>query len=487
MLKVRLIGHDFEYEIFELLRSYYNTENIKFVDEKTDNDLYIESILKQDIAPAIITCVYKDGSLISRETADYNEFKQFKDLKKKNKTLIKKSLLNAILKVNTKKAPWGILTGIRPTKIVHTLMDDGKKDTEILAILTDEYMIASEKAKLLVDVCNQERQYLTEENSKKYSLYVSIPFCPTRCVYCSFPSNSIDKFKDYTDRYVDSVIYELAKTYEIMKSKELYTVYIGGGTPTALSHEQLDRIIKFIYSKFGEGIKEFTVEAGRPDTISKEILNMLKQNKIDRISINPQTMCDDTLSIIGRKHTSSDIIRAFDMARGYGFNNINMDLIVGLPGENISNVERTMDLIYNLKPSNLTVHTLAIKRASKLKSYLDKYPLADGKTIEKMLEITQNWTHKMGMKPYYMYRQKQMLGNFENVGYSIKDKECIYNIMIMEERQSIIAVGAGAVSKIVDIEKNQITRVPNVKDLYEYLNRVDEMVKRKEKAITKEL
>ncbi|WP_066502788.1 coproporphyrinogen dehydrogenase HemZ [Abyssisolibacter fermentans] len=486
MIYIKLIGHDFKYEVFELLRSLYKTNDIQFVDKVINEDLYIESIIQQEFNPAVFTKIFKDSCLITENKISNlsNTFTHIDNIKKKSKIAVKKSILKAIVDFEGQISPWGILTGIRPTKIVHSLMDRQLTDKEIYDVLDDIYMISNKKSNLLLDVCKQERKYLTKDRNEKYSIYTSIPFCPTRCVYCSFPSNSIDKFRNYTDKYVENLIYEIEKTSEILAGKKIDTIYLGGGTPTSLSVKQLDKIICTLKKYFGKNKEEFTVEAGRPDTITNEMLKMLKNNNIDRISINPQTMCDETLSIIGRKHTGAEIIRAFNNAREYGFDNINMDLIVGLPGEGVKQVEKTMSEVSKLMPDNLTIHTLAIKRASKLRGYLDRYPLADGKTIEKMIEITQKWTYEMNMKPYYMYRQKQMLGNFENVGYCKPEKECIYNIMIMEERQSIIALGAGGVSKIVNHNNNRIERVPNVKDVYEYLKRTDEMVERKRKALT---
>lgn len=485
MIYVNMINHDYRYECFELLRAYYNTDDIKFVDEAIKDDIYIESRIEKEASLLISTVVYKNNQQVASDCVVNIDdmFVNIKDKKKKIKTIVKHSLLKTLFKFSEKKAPWGILTGIRPTKIVHKLMDLGFSEDDILNILHNEYLIEKDKSKLLMDVCMQERKYLSAERSNKYSLYISIPFCPTRCVYCSFPSNSIDKFKNKTDDYVKAVISEISETAKIMQDKVLNTVYIGGGTPTSLSPKQLEEIIQAVRKYFPYEIEEFTVEAGRPDTITLEMLKMLKINNIDRISINPQTMNDKTLQVIGRKHTSQDIVTAYNMAKSVGFASINMDLIVGLPGETVEDVENTMKQIYELKPSNLTVHTLAIKRASKLKSYLEKYPLASGSDIEKMIKITQDWAYKMGMKPYYMYRQKQMLGNFENVGYCMKDTECVYNIMIMEERQTIMALGAGGVSKVVDIENNSINRVPNVKDIYQYFDRVKEMVERKRNAI----
>lgn len=490
MISVFLKGHDFIYEVFELLRIFFVNEEIKFIEEKAlviDQSLLIESILyKNNTSYVVETNIKKGNKLLSTSIINEAEKIGLKDFseKKKLKIAVKMSIYEAVTKVVEVKAPWGILTGVRPTKVVHELIDKGFNDESILEMLLNNYKMFKEKAKLIIDIAKVQRKYIYPVSNTNFSLYVSIPFCPTRCIYCSFPSNSLDKTKDYVDEYVDKLIYEIDKIGELTKDMKINTVYIGGGTPTSISISYLEMIINKIYDVFGnDNIAEFTVEAGRPDTISRDVLTKLKRLGVDRISINPQTMNENTLKLIGRKHSSTEILKAYSLAREIGFSNINMDLIVGLPNEGVEEIVNTMEHIAKLKPDNLTVHTMAIKRASKLNESLDDFSLTQQKEIEKMIDITKRFAHEMGMYPYYLYRQKQILGNMENVGYTVPGKECLYNILIMEEKQTILAVGAGGVSKIFFPEENRIERVPNVKNLYEYLKRVDEMVNRKKKII----
>ena len=402
------------------------------------------------------------------------------DIKRKTRIGIKKSIYEALTNISDITAPWGVLTGIRPVKIVHGLLDEGVADEEILNIMTNQYKLFPEKANLILNIAKKQRKYLYPLDENRFSLYVDIPFCPTRCLYCSFPTCSIDRYIDYVDRYMDNLIYEIDRISELMKNKQISTVYIGGGTPTSIPVKNLEKIIQAIYKDFGKKkIKEITVEAGRPDTINREMLEMLSKNEIDRISINPQTMNDKTLKLIGRKHSSQEIANAYYLAKEIGFNVINMDLIIGLPSEGLEEVRNTLKEIKNLNPENLTVHTLSIKRGSKFKEKMDEYHLESQNIIEKMLDETRCFAHNMGLSPYYLYRQKQTMGNFENIGYSKEGKECIYNIAMMEEKETIMAAGVGAVSKIFYPKENRIERVPNVKSLEEYLNRTEEMIERK--------
>lgn len=287
------------------------------------------------------------------------------------------------------------------------------------------------------------------------------------------------------DEYTDKLIYEIGQIGDMMKEKTISTVYIGGGTPTAIPIDNLDRIIKAIYEYFGhDNIVEMTVEAGRPDTIYREMLEMLKENNVERISINPQTMNDNTLKLIGRRHYSKDIVESYYLAREIGFDIINMDLIVGLPTEGVKEITNTLKEIEKLNPENLTVHTLSIKRGSKFKATMDRYKIESQRIIDEMLENTRKFAEHMKLKPYYMYRQKQILGNMENIGYAKEGKECIYNIVMMEEKETVVAAGMGGVSKVFYPKENRIERISNVKSLEEYLNRVEEMVERKRELLS---
>lgn len=490
MVYVYLKGHDFRYEVFELLRLFFDDNDIKFIENNAlvdDQSILIENRLNDfNDSISVETTIIKNNNIIARDVIEDVKYlqKDKKEIKKKLKVLVKKSILRNLTKINNKKVPWGVLTGIRPNKIVHELLDRGNDFKSIFNVLTNDYLISTENAKLLINIAKRERKYVYPVKENSFSLYVGIPFCPTRCLYCSFPSHSLERYGNLIHNYTEKLIYEIKNVGKLLDDKIINTVYIGGGTPTAIPTKNLEKIIKTIYKVFGQSIiNEFTVESGRPDTINHENLSMLKENKVNRISINPQTMNDETLKLIGRKHTSKDIIDKYFLAKKIGFDSINMDLIVGLPGETEKHIEKTMKEIKKLNPDNLTIHTMAIKRASEIKQKILNYNLLDQNTLENMIKITKKFTEEMNLKPYYMYRQKQILGNFENIGYAKEEKECIYNIMIMEERETIIATGAGATSKFYFPYINRIERVPNVKNIVEYLNRIDEMIERKKKII----
>ncbi|RKD34644.1 coproporphyrinogen dehydrogenase HemZ [Thermohalobacter berrensis] len=490
MIKVYLEGHEYRYDVYQLLKLFYFDEEILFIKEKAlDNNqgLLIESYLKNENDNYIVnTNIYINGIYISSSNIDNINKIDIKEdnLKKKKKIAIKKSIFDAISKICKKDVPWGILTGVRPTKIVHELMDKGIVEETILEVLMKQYKISRDKANLIINIANNQRQFIYPIDEKNFSLYISIPFCPSRCIYCSFPAYSLRKKSDLVNKYIEKLLFELEKVAEFTKDMKLQTVYIGGGTPTSIPSRDLQRIIEKVNNIYDQKkIKEFTVEAGRPDTINKEMLLMLKENGIDRISINPQTMNDTTLKGIGRRHTTEDIRQTYELARKIGFKKINMDIIIGLPEEGEKEINKTMNQILQLSPDNLTVHTLALKKASKLRNERNNFTLQDAKTIRNMLNITMDYAKEMDMYPYYMYRQKQILGNFENIGYTKKDKECIYNMLIMEEKQTIIALGAGGVTKMVYPAENRIERVPNVKDPNEYINRVEEMIERKRKYL----
>ncbi|MCU9816200.1 coproporphyrinogen dehydrogenase HemZ [Paraclostridium sp. AKS73] len=401
---------------------------------------------------------------------------------------MKRSIFKVLSELYDTYVPWGILTGIRPVKIVHSLLDEGLSEFEIRQNLKDNYLIKDEKIDLALDIAKRERVFIYPIDKNKISLYVSIPFCPTRCVYCSFPSNPMKQFGHLRENYVKAIVKEIKGLAKLLKetNKEIETLYIGGGTPTTLEAEQLDDLIKSLFIELDlTKIKEFTVEAGRPDTITREKLEVMKKHNVTRISINPQTMNNGTLVKIGRDHNVDDIVRCFNMARELGFNNINMDIILGLVDENVEMVRNTLERIKELSPESLTVHTLAIKRASTLKENLDKYELTRYEEMISMINLSMEYAKSMGLNPYYMYRQKHMLGNLENIGYAKEGFECIYNIQIMEEKQSNLAVGAGAISKYVYVDEDRIERTDNVKNVEIYIDRVDEMIERKEKEVYK--
>lgn len=488
MLGIELKGHDYKYEIAELFKLF--TTQFKFIkeDEKFEKALINEFIKDEDYIKST-TKYYEnnDLKLCKEEVFNINSLNE-EEIKKKSKTIIKRSIFKVLSELYDTYVPWGILTGIRPVKIVHSLLDEGLSEVEIRQNLKDNYLIKDEKIDLALDIAKRERVFIYPIDKNKISLYVSIPFCPTRCVYCSFPSNPMKQFGHLRENYVKAIVKEIKGLAKLLKetNKEIETLYIGGGTPTTLEAEQLDDLIKSLFMELDlTKIKEFTVEAGRPDTITGEKLEVMKKHNVTRISINPQTMNNETLVKIGRDHNVDDIVRCFNMARDLGFNNINMDIILGLVDENVEMVRNTLERIKELSPESLTVHTLAIKRASTLKENLDKYELTRYEEMVSMINLSMEYAKSMGLNPYYMYRQKHMLGNLENIGYAKEGFECIYNIQIMEEKQSNLAVGAGAISKYVYVDEDRIERTDNVKNVEIYIDRVDEMIERKEKEVYK--
>lgn len=410
-----------------------------------------------------------------------DEAQQMASGKKEARNVFKRMMYDMLKKLTGRELPWGTLTGVRPTKIVYTLLEEGKNDREIKDYLKKEYYVSEKKGDLAIKVASNEKRLLEKlDYNNGYSLYAGIPFCPTTCLYCSFTSYPLAVWKDRVDTYVDAMLKELEFTSRLMKDKKLDTFYMGGGTPTTLEPEQLDRVLSFFEEHFDTtGLKEHTIEAGRPDSITRDKLLIMKKHGVDRISINPQTMNDDTLKLIGRHHTVEQIKEAFTLARECGFDNINMDLIIGLPGETREHIERTMREVALLAPDSLTVHSLAIKRAARLNIFWEKYKDYAMVNTDDIINMTADCAAAMGMEPYYLYRQKNMAGNFENVGYSKPGREGIYNILIMEEKQTIMAVGAGASTKVVFPEENRIERVENVKDVTTYIENIDEMIDRK--------
>lgn len=378
-------------------------------------------------------------------------------------------------------SPWGCMTGVRPAKIVNGLYASGMSYDEAVAELENFYMVRHEKAVLAATTaCNQDVFLKNqEENPKNIAIYVGIPFCPTRCLYCSFTSHPISKYIKVVDQYLELLEEELRSVVPLLVEKGyvIETFYIGGGTPTSLSETAFEKFMGFVTDIVNPvGLKEFSLEAGRPDSITPRKLKIAKEMGVSRISVNPQTMNNDTLELIGRRHTAEDIERAYSMARDAGFDNINMDIIAGLPGEEISHFEYTLNKISQMRPDGLTVHTLSVKRAADLKQDA-KIEMLKHEITGKMLLQSQKTAADMGMHPFYMYRQKNMLGNHENVSYCRPGCESPYNIHIMEEDQSIFAFGAGGVTKIC--QNREIVRSFNVKSVEDYMRRSKEMAERK--------
>ena len=346
--------------------------------------------------------------------------------------------------------------------------------------LKEVYLVSDKRIKLCTDTAKNEFNILKKIDYKDgYSLYIGIPFCPTRCLYCSFTSYSIAQWKKDTDTYVEALCKELLAVSKMYKGKKLQTIYMGGGTPTSLEGYQLSKILNVVKKNFDlSNLLELTVEAGRPDSITREKLEALKEVGVDRISINPQTMQQKTLDLIGRHHTIEDIFESYKLAREVGFENINMDFIIGLNGEILEDVIDSFTKVKSFAPESITIHSLALKRAARLNTE-NKREIMDNDLILSMINTATDTCADLGLEPYYLYRQKNMAGNLENIGFSKPGKECLYNILIMEEKQTIIACGAGTSSKIV-FGDGRIERIENVKDPKLYIERLDEMIMRKE-------
>ena len=393
-----------------------------------------------------------------------------------------KSFCHAAKKIKNINLPWGVMCGIRPAKIVRSLMEEGNTDSEVIEILKDIYEVSDDKIELAMDVAKNEIKLLNDIGKNSVSIYIGIPFCPTRCLYCSFVSTDIRVSGKYMDRFVEKLLLEIDKTAQIIKKTGSYVenIYIGGGTPTTLSPEHLTSVFDRLKNNFDfEKIKEFTLEAGRPDTITEEKLIAAKKGGVNRISINPQTMNNETLKKVGRKHTSDMVKECFNMAREVGFDNINMDLIAGLPDETVDMFKYSLEEVINLDPENITVHSMAVKRAASLR--FTDIELTQAKYMNEMLSYTQKRMSETGRKPYYMYRQKNISGNLENVGYSRDGFMSTYNINIMEEKQTIIALGGGGSTKLV--MGDRIERIFNFKDPLEYIKRFDEILEKKDEII----
>lgn len=396
-------------------------------------------------------------------------------------------------KYTGRSLPWGMLTGIRPTKIIMKWMEEEKDSAKLEQRFRETYLADPQKANLCRRVAQREKVLLESRPfEKEYSLYIGIPFCPTTCLYCSFTSYPLVSWRQKVDSYLDALEKELDYVAVKFGKKHLNSIYIGGGTPTTLEPYQLDRLIRKIRCSFDlSHCLEFTVEAGRPDSITREKLETLKKWDITRISINPQTMKDETLKIIGRRHTVAQTVESFQLARELGFDDINMDLIMGLPEESLEDVRDTLEQVKALKPDNLTVHSLALKRAARLNMFKEDYKDYKMVNTTEHMNLTAEYAKEMGLEPYYLYRQKSMAGNLENVGYASPGKAGIYNILIMEEKQTIVACGAGASTKRVWNEPNpdgthRIERCENVKDVAQYIERIDEMIERKQKLFAEE-
>lgn len=471
---LNLCGHDFHYECENLCRVFYPNDSVRIVRD-ADDPAALTSRMQQTEGGFVLSAAWdgeREDVFVPADTP------QLRDAEELAASL---AIFRLLQRRTRYTPPWGMLTGVRPSKLMITLINDLGEDGA-KRYFQEQLLVQPEKTALAAAVARQEDRILQTSKPDSFSLYLSVPFCPSRCSYCSFVSHSVNSpsAKKLVEPYVALLLRELEQCGTIARELglRLETVYVGGGTPTTLSAEQLAAVCSAIARHFPLGAaREFTVEAGRPDTITPEKLRTLKDAGVTRISINPQTLNDDVLSHIGRRHTAAEAIDCFHMARRMGFDNINMDLIAGLETDTPDSFRRTLDGILALSPENITVHTLALKRSSRMVA-VENALARDGAAVAEMLSDTQRTCTSGGYVPYYMYRQSRSVGNFENVGWCRPGTEGLYNVFMMEEAHTVLACGAGAVTKLREPHGKWIERIFNFKYPYEYISRFDELTAR---------
>ena len=477
-----LRGHDCRYSIEQSMLFLYPQEHPFYSHEKpTDGSPYakVEAFYEKERI-SVKTDLEICGRIYQAVAEDDNSEDPWERERLLRHT-VKRSFYQAACLHLGKHPVWGSLTGIKPSKLVRSMLQKGLSIQEVSDILMDKYDVSEEKTNLCLKTALISKDLADERTENDFSLYIGIPFCPSRCAYCSFVSHSIEKSTALMDPYLEALFRELAVTGRMVSQKglKLKTVYVGGGTPSILSQSQMATLIGRIYSNFDMNqCEEFTVECGRPDTITREKLSTLIRGGVDRISINPQSMNDAVLRACGRKHTSRQIHTAYEWAQQAGFRNINMDLIAGLPEDNEESFYKSLDEVLSMKPANVTVHTLARKNGSDLETVEERLPSAA--QVEKMIQYCSQRLRQENYEPYYLYRQKFMSGNFENVGWMLPGACCRYNVYMMEEIHTVISCGATAVSKVVDQKTGKVKRIKNPKYPIEYLKDLEKVLLEKE-------
>ncbi|REB04708.1 coproporphyrinogen III oxidase [Sporosarcina sp. BI001-red] len=463
---------------------FFEETKIAKKEETGDLDLRFEERQQGDllIVTAELTVQENNYRAEFKETAEGgNE----KDQNRQWKRLYSHVLLEVLESSTGMNQEWGILTGIRPTKLYHKYRQESHSAHDVKQLLMDKHRVSERKVNLLETITDIQLKAVPDlyNVQEEVSIYIGIPFCPTKCAYCTFPAYAIHRKSGRVETFLDGLHEEIRQLGEWLTERnvKVTTIYFGGGTPTSIEAEEMDALYQVMVESFPfmEEVREVTVEAGRPDTITPAKIDVLKKFGIDRISVNPQSYTDETLKAIGRHHTVQETIDKFKLSRSMGMNNINMDLIIGLPNEGIEEFSHSLQETEKLQPESLTIHTLSFKRASEMTRNKKKYEVADRPTAEQMMKLGEEWTEANGYVPYYLYRQKNILGNLENVGYSKPGEESIYNIMIMEEVQSIIGIGCGASSKFRDPKTGRITQFHNPKDPAAYILSYQESIERK--------
>lgn len=477
-MKLTLIGHDYRYAVEQIMLMMYPDER---PDDAAGNTAARSAEVRLHMSHTYATAVTKilNGNTVyrgvSRVRRDALAGKLISD--RLLQKIIKLSFYKAAVSETGKKPVWGALTGIRPGKIVTSMLERGFTDKKALDTLREEYFVSPRRGALCLDTAKAALVTKASLLDKDVALYIGIPFCPTRCHYCSFVSHSVEKSMKLIGPFLEALHKEIEALSEIVYKTGLriIAVYIGGGTPTTLSAVQLEHLMGKLASSFDFAhVREYTVEAGRPDTVTKEKLEVILKNGADRISINPQTMSDAVLDAVGRRHTAEDVSIAMRAARDAGFECINMDLIAGLPGDTAEGFIKSLDSVLALEPENITVHTLSLKKGTRIR--LDGVRLPDGGAVSVMLDQAEKALRGKGYVPYYLYRQKFMSGGFENVGWCLSGRESLYNILIMEELATILALGGGSVTKLVNNRTGKIDRIFNMKFPYEYIAGIDRVI-----------
>ncbi len=468
---------EYRNDIAEEIRLFLGLSDILLLEEINPDDAELVFDLRLDRKGNCYTVYGNVRSIDVHDSFTLSEHASALTIKKLEKRALKLTCYQLLKELYPEvSTPWGSLTGIRPTKLFRELTLEGG-ETFARRMFRKTFDVSPEKTNLAARICSVQEPFVRSAESNDIDVYVGIPFCKTKCLYCSFPSEVIGK-ADRLAQYLDALKRDIAAGATLVRERGFHvrSFYMGGGTPTVLGAEQLEDLLSFYLEQYGAFGIEASVEAGRPDTTDREKLLILKRLGVNRISINPQTMNDETLRRVGRTHTAEDVRRAFYLAREIGFASINMDLIAGLPGETTDDMKHTCDKVAILKPDNLTVHSLAIKRSSNLKKELEQHTLAGSETAEEMIGIGASCAAGMGMRPYYLYRQKYMSGNLENTGYALPERECVYNIDMMEETTSILSHGAGTMTKRVFGGENRIERLPSPKDVPKYLDKLDKLI-----------
>jgi len=502
-LNIRINLHDtvFEHDLpgqrdtAHMVNQFYETDEVVFEERE---DIQIEIVLRLRHPQ---TGVVEAHALLHDRTSGVTREATFRKpiedglsetlYKRRTKPALLRALHDALEQQTGDHQPWGILSGVRPMKLVHMMLAKGTPLAEIRETLRYEYLISPERIELLLQIADAQSEAVPDlyNIEREVSLYIGIPFCPTHCAYCTFPAYSMEDKATYAPSFLDALEKEFRAVGAFLHEHQVpvTTVYVGGGTPTSLRAPELDRVFRALYENIpgADTWRELTVEAGRPDTITPERIEVMRRHKVNRISVNPQTFKAETLKVIGRGHTPDIVDKRFYMVQEAGFENINMDMIIGLPGETVEDVRHTRDRIGALNPDSVTVHTLQFKRTATVNKERDAYAIPETPEVRQMMRETQEWAASLGQRPYYVYRARDILGNLENIGYARPGKESIYNVCIMEERQTIIGLGGGASTKLYNYHQDgHLQHIYNAKEPKAYVDTVDAMIQKKLQALS---